>query len=211
MTNYTRLHWQCKNCGAKGFVLIGPSDTRAMEQQRLDQSHHAQKRRDRCPTPRIITTYRDKLNPVLPLLLLLCLPSLVNAGPIADAVARQYARPVPATTTTYTTAMQSPALFWSGAALVAGGTTAVIASLTWAQESDLSVEDPNTRLGRDLAPCGTEPSRTRLAVADCKTNVPLQVFGILVSAGGGIMMAVGGQRVQIVAVSPSRIAMRVRW
>ena len=142
-------------------------------------------------------------------ILLLCLPTTLTAGPIAESAARQYG-----TGTLppghYTTALNSPVLFWAGAALVAGGTTAIVASLTWAQESDLSLEDPRTRLGRDLAPCGTEPSHTRLPIADCKTNVGLQVFGILVSAGGGAMMAYGGQRVQIVA-APSRIAVRVRF
>jgi len=140
------------------------------------------------------------------LVLLLASPAAAQDGPIARAV-KQYGQP----TTTYTTQMQSPALFWSGAALVAGGTIAIVASLTWQQQSDLSLENPNTRLGRDLAPCGTDPSRTRLPVADCKTNTGLQVFGILVSAGGGAMMAYGGQRVQIMQIGPRAFAARIRF
>lgn len=142
------------------------------------------------------------------LVLFLSMPVAAQDGPIARSAARQYPAPQ---TTVYTTEMRSAPLFWSGAALVAGGTTAIVASLTWAQESDLSLENANTRLGRDLAPCGTDPGRTRLPVADCKTNVGLQVFGILVSAGGGAMMAYGGQRVQIVSVGPRAMAMRIRF
>lgn len=130
----------------------------------------------------------------------------VSAGPLLDSARRQYATPV----RVYTTEMHSPMLFWTGATLVAGGTLAIIASLTFAQQSDLTREDPSTRLGRDLAPCGTDPAITRMPIADCKTNTGLQVFGILTSAGGGVLMAVGGQRVQIVS-SPSRVGVRVRW
>lgn len=145
---------------------------------------------------------------LLTTLVLLALATPVSAGPLLDSAKRQYATPPPPGY--YSTEMASPLLFWTGAALVAGGTVAIVASLTWAQESDLSLESPNTRLGRDLAPCGTDPTRTRQPVADCKTNVGLQVFGILTSAGGGVLMAVGGQRVQIVS-SPSRVGVRVRW
>ena len=140
------------------------------------------------------------------LVLALAAPAAAQDGPIARAVA-QY----PAPGTTYSTEMRSPALFWSGTALVAGGTIAVVASMTWQQQSDLSAENPNTRLGRDLAPCGTDPSRTRLPVADCKNNTGLQVFGILVSAGGGVLMAYGGQRVQIVQLGPHALAARIRF
>jgi len=142
------------------------------------------------------------------LVLLLCIEAPLSAGPLADAVARQYGGPV--APGHYTTAMQSPALFWTGTALVGGGALAVIAAQTWAQQSDLSLEDPNTRLGRDLAPCGTDPGRTRVPVADCKTNTGLLVFGILASAGGGVLMAYGGQRVQIYA-APNRVGFKVRW
>jgi hypothetical protein len=144
-----------------------------------------------------------KLCSQLTVLLLLATP--VSAGPLADAAARQY--PAPGH---YTTAMHSPALFWTGTAIVAGGALAVIAAQTFAQESDLSLEDPNTRLGRDLAPCGTDPGRTRMPVADCKTNTGLLVFGIMASAGGGVLMAWGGQRVQIYS-TPTRVGFRVRW
>jgi hypothetical protein len=139
---------------------------------------------------------------------LIAVPVAAQEGPIRRSVRQYGERHHP---TRATTQMHSPLLFWAGAALVAGGTIAIVAAQTWAQESDLSLEDPNTRLGRDLAPCGTDPTRTRQPVADCKTNVGLQVFGILTSAGGGALMVYGGQRVQIVSVSPRRVAFRVRW
>jgi hypothetical protein len=142
-------------------------------------------------------------------LVLLVSTPLAAQGPIAESVAHQYGTGT-LPPGRYTTAMASPALFWSGAALVAGGSIAIIASMTWAQQSDLSLEDPSTRLGRDLAPCNTDPAHTRLVIADCKNNVGLQIFGILVSAGGGAMMAYGGQRVQIIA-APSRVGVRVRF
>ena len=137
--------------------------------------------------------------------MLLCMGTEASAGPIAESAARQYQAPG-----RYTTAMHSPPLFWTGTAIVAGGALAVIAAQTWARESDLSLEDPNTRLGRDLAPCGTDPGRTRVPVADCKTNTGLLVFGIIASAGGGVLMAYGGQRVQIYS-SPTRVGVRLRW
>jgi hypothetical protein len=97
------------------------------------------------------------------LIILTAIPVAAQDGPIARSVARQYARPD--VTTTYSTEMRSPALFWAGAALVAAGAVVSVAGFTWERESDLSLEDPNTRLGRDLAPCRTDPSATRL---DCR-------------------------------------------
>jgi hypothetical protein len=141
------------------------------------------------------------------LVLLLSAPVAAQDGPIARAVKKQYARP-DLTTTTYSTQMRSPVLFWSGLAIVSAGVFVTVAALTWDQESDLSQEDLNTRLGRDLAPCGTE--RTVLPVADCKPNTGLLWLGASMEVGGGIMMVVGGQTVQIVSVGPHATAVRMR-
>ena len=141
--------------------------------------------------------------------LALATPAAAQDGPIARAVA-QYGRP-PVTTTTYTTRMRSPLLFWSGVALVGGGTLVTVAGVTWEQSSDLSLEDLNTRLGRDLAPCGTDPNRTPLPVADCKPNAGLLWLGAGMAVGGGVLMIIGGQTVQIVEVTPHSLAMRLRF
>jgi len=142
----------------------------------------------------------------------LATPAAVQAGPIADAVARQYAAPQP-TVTTYSTQMRSPIMFWSGVALVAGGAVVTVAGVTWAQTSDLSLEDANTRLGRDLAPCGTDPQRTAQPIADCKANTGLLLLGSGLAVGGGLLMIVGGQTVQITQLGPRAFAarVRVRW
>lgn len=146
---------------------------------------------------------------VLGIVILLSSP-LEAAGPIAESVARQYAAPHP-TTTTYSTRMRSPAMFWSGVAIVGIGTFVTVAGVTFEQSSDLSLEDPATRLGRDLAPCGTDPNRTPLPIADCKTNEGLLWTGAALAVGGGVLMLVGGQTIQIVDVSPRRVSFRIRF
>jgi hypothetical protein len=149
--------------------------------------------------------------PVFLLVLGMGVPVAAQDGPIARSV-KQYARPdVPTPTTVYTTRMRSPVLFWAGAGLVAGGTIVAVAALTWERDSDLSLEDVNTRLGRDLAPCGTDPKKTRMPIADCKVNSGLLWLGGGMLAGGGVLMAVGGQTVQIVELGPRAFAMRVRF
>jgi hypothetical protein len=95
--------------------------------------------------------------------------------------------------------------------LVAGGAAVIISGVTWAQDSDLSLEDANTRLGRDLAPCGTDPQRTRQPIADCKPNTGLLLLGSGMAIGGGLMMIVGGQTVQVTQIGPRAFAMRVRF
>jgi hypothetical protein len=140
------------------------------------------------------------------LVLLLSTPVAAQDGPIARAVKAQYARPD--MTTTYTTEMRSPVLFWSGLAIVSAGVFITVAGITWEQDSDLSRENPNTRLWRDLAPCGTE--RTLLPVADCKPNASLLWLGSAMEVGGGIMMVVGGQTVQVTSVGPHSMAMAMR-
>jgi len=89
--------------------------------------------------------------------------------------------------------MRSPLLFWIGVALVSGGVVASVGALTWEQQSDLSLEDPSTRLGRDLAPCGTDPAVTHKPIADCKVNQPLLWLGTGLEAAGGVLMFTGSR------------------
>src|SRR4030095_8953818 len=124
------------------------------------------------------------------LVLLLSTPVAAQDGPIRRAI-RQYARP-DVTSSVYTTRMRSPLMFWSGVVLVAGGAAVIISGVTWAQDSDLSLEDANTRLGRDLAPCGTDPQRTRQPIADCKPNTGLLLLGRGMAVGGGLVQVVRG-------------------
>jgi hypothetical protein len=145
------------------------------------------------------------------ILIILIIPTAAAAqdGPIATAV-KQYGQ-APAPVTTYRTEMRSPVMFWSGVALASGGALSIVAAVTWAQQSDLSLEDANTRLGRDLAPCGTDINTTRLPVADCKFNSGLLWLGTGMLAAGGTLMIIGGDQVQIVETGPRAFAMRVRF
>jgi len=142
------------------------------------------------------------------LVLLLSTPAFGQDGPIAASVKAQYTRP-DVTTTVYTTQMRSQALFWSGVTLAGVGTFMSVAAVTWDQDSDLSLENQNTRLGRDLAPCGT--TRTLLPIADCKPNSTLLWLGAGMAVGGGLMMIIGGQTVQVVEVTPHSLAMRITF
>jgi hypothetical protein len=127
-------------------------------------------------------------------------------GPIARSVQRQ-ADTLAKTSTTYSTEMRSPVMFWTGVALVAGGAVADVGALTWAEESDPNHMDPGVR----YAPCGTDPAVTRLLVAPCKANTGLLVLGSALAAGGGVLMVIGGQTVQIVHVGPHAFAARIRF
>jgi len=109
------------------------------------------------------------------------------------------------------TDMEHPTLFWIGVGLLAGGVLAMVAAVTWDQESDLSNEYRTTRLGTDLAPCGTDPIDTLLPIAECKVNTGLLwVGGGLTTIGGGLMVY-GGQRVQHVRPAPPGIRMTLRF
>jgi len=94
--------------------------------------------------------------------------------------------------------MEHPLLFWTGAALLAIGVTSLVASATWAQQSDLSAEYTNVRLGRDLAPCGTDPDKAALPIADCQLNDALAWIGGSLTVVGGGMMVFGGQQIEVV-------------
>lgn len=146
---------------------------------------------------------------ILTTLLVLALATPAAAqGPIARSVTKQADE---LATKTYRKEMREPILFWTGAALVGAGALTGIAALTWERESDLELEHRNTRLGRDLAPCGTSPQRTTLPIADCKIHEGLLWFGASMLVGGGVLMLVGGQEVQVVEVGPASAALRVRF
>ena len=61
-------------------------------------------------------------------------------------------------------------VFWTGVGLLAAGIVGMVAAVTWERESDLSDEYRTVRLGRDLAPCGTDPIDTILPIAECQVN-----------------------------------------
>ena len=94
--------------------------------------------------------------------------------------------------------MEHPILFWTGAVLLAVGVTSLVGSATWAQESDLSAEYANVRLGRDLAPCGTDQAATKLPIADCQLNEPLAWIGGSLTVVGGGLMVFGGKQIEVV-------------
>jgi hypothetical protein len=128
-------------------------------------------------------------------------------GPIARSIQRHTDRLAQSSTRTYSTEMRSPVMFWTGVALVAGGAIADVGALTWAEQSDPNHMEPGVR----YAPCGTDPAVTRLLVAPCKANTGLLVLGSALAAGGGVLMVIGGQTVQIVHVGPRAFAARIRF
>ena len=78
--------------------------------------------------------------------------------------------------------------FWLGTALVVAGAITTIVSVTSMRQSDLSQENPNTRINVHLAPCGTDPAATTLAIADCKPHYPLMGVGLGLVGGGTVLM-----------------------
>lgn len=89
--------------------------------------------------------------------------------------------------------IKSPTFVWIGIGLVAIGTVASILAVTSEQHSDLSHENINVRINRDLAPCGTDPAQTRLPIADCKPNFPLLGIGLGMQGAGAAMILYGSQ------------------
>jgi hypothetical protein len=83
--------------------------------------------------------------------------------------------------------------FWLGAVLVAAGTAMVIVSVTTARQSDLSREDPAARLNVHLAPCRTDPTMTRLAIADCEPHYGLLATGSVLAGGGAMLMLINAR------------------
>lgn len=128
---------------------------------------------------------------------------------IHDAMAKEAAQY--AAYHAHETHMRSRTLFWVGLGAVAAGTTLMIAASTWAQTSDLTFEDPATRLGRDLAPCGTDATTTDLPIADCQINKGLFVIGGSVALAGGAMMVLGAWTVTPSLGHRPMLAYRVRF
>lgn len=122
--------------------------------------------------------------------------AVLAQGPIATSASREGA----ALARQYTTAghwekvpIRSPTFVWVGIGLVALGSVAAIISVTSAQQSDLSAEEINVRVNRDLAPCGSDPNQTHLPIADCKPNYPLLWIGVGLQAAGGAMILYGSR------------------
>ena len=89
--------------------------------------------------------------------------------------------------------IKSPTFVWIGIGLVAVGTLAAILAVTSEQHSDLSNEQINVRINRDLAPCGSDPDTTRLPIADCKPNYPLLGIGLGMQGAGAAMILYGSR------------------
>ena len=89
--------------------------------------------------------------------------------------------------------IKSPTFVWIGVGLVAIGTVAAILAVTSEQHSDLSNEQINVRINRDLAPCGSDPDTTRLPIADCKPNYPLLGIGLGMQGAGAAMILYGSR------------------
>ena len=87
--------------------------------------------------------------------------------------------PLPERTPTY-----ERKLFWLGLGLALTGAVLTGLAVTSERESDLSNENPNTRINVNLAPCGTRPDDTNLPIADCKVHSGLLSFGLGVTAAG---------------------------
>lgn len=85
--------------------------------------------------------------------------------------------------------MRNKALFWTGVALVGGGATLIVGSVTWAREDEV--------VGYPHAPCGTEPILTPLPVAPCRTNTALLAAGASMAGSGAVLMIYGGQHVAV--------------
>jgi len=103
--------------------------------------------------------------------------------------------------------VRSPTFVWIGIALVTVGTVASVLAVTTEQHSDLSKENINVRVNRDIAPCGSDPDTTRLPIADCKPNYPLLGIGIGMQAAGGAMILYGSRPAPM---GPS-VGVRVRF
>lgn len=127
---------------------------------------------------------------ILVLALLAQGPLQTSATRETAALAHQYARPVGHWEKV---PVRSPTFVWVGIGLVVIGSVAAIVSVTAAQQSDLSAENINVRLNRDLAPCGADPNETRLPIADCKPNYPLLWIGVGLQAAGGAMILYGSR------------------
>ena len=89
--------------------------------------------------------------------------------------------------------IRSPTFVWVGIGLVTLGSIAAIVAVTAAQQSDLSAEQLNVRLNRDLAPCGSDPDTTNLPIADCQPNYGLLWIGVGLQGAGAAMILYGSR------------------
>jgi hypothetical protein len=140
------------------------------------------------------------MKPVTVLLILLLAAPAAAQGPLAAQARVALAAQLDAAPRelVLTSRMESPILFWIGVGLLAAGVVAIVGAVSWEQESDLSAEYANVRLGRDLAPCGTDAGATTKPIADCKVNDELLWVGAGVALVGGGLMVYGGRQIQIV-------------
>jgi hypothetical protein len=141
----------------------------------------------------------------LVLVLVLGLPPAAAAqGPLTQQARAELARALeaPPREVVIESRMQAPVVFWIGVALLAAGVIGVVASVSWERESDLSHEYSNVRLGRDLAPCGTDPAATTRPIADCKVNDELAWVGSGLALAGGGLMLYGGRQIQQIDPDP---------
>ena len=138
------------------------------------------------------------MKPLVLLLVLAVASPAVAQGPLATS-ARQEAARLADQQYAYghyeNVPIKSPTFVWIGIGLVAIGIAAALASTTWEQRSDLSQEDINTRVNRDIAPCGSDPDTTVLPIADCEVNTPLLAIGLGVAGAGGALILYGSQPV----------------
>jgi hypothetical protein len=147
---------------------------------------------------------------ILLLIALLTLPAPLLAQPPAQPLlaaaraetARLAAADDPRGLVVIESRMEHPILFWTGAGLLALGVISMLGSVSWARDSDLSNEFQSVRLGRDLAPCGTDLDETRLPVAECKLNDELFWVGTGLTLVGGGMMVFGGKQIETVQRRP---------
>ena len=124
--------------------------------------------------------------------------AVLAQGPIQASVtreARQLAQQYPGGGHYVDQPIRSPTFVWIGIGLVTVGTVAAILAVTSEQHSDLSNEQINVRINRDLAPCGSDPDTTRLPIADCKPNYPLLGIGLGMQGAGAAMILYGSRPV----------------
>ena len=121
--------------------------------------------------------------------------ALLAQGPIQTSVTREAKRlaQYPPAGHWEKQPIRSPTFVWVGIGLVTLGSIAAIVAVTAAQQSDLSAEQLNVRLNRDLAPCGSDPDTTNLPIADCQPNYGLLWIGVGLQGAGAAMILYGSR------------------
>jgi hypothetical protein len=104
----------------------------------------------------------------------------------------------------YTREPRSRVAFWTGLGMVGAGATLAVLSGTTLQSSDRTASP----LG---LPCGTDPVLAQgRVIAPCRTNTAVLATGVALAGGGAVLMVYGGRTVEVI-VSPSTVAMRLRF